>query len=83
MKTKYKKHSKFRKVKCSTKVHKVHDILQNATRIVNNQCQFIVRHQLYILIYREWDVYWVYFGCGEEYIGETGNLLRQRVTVHN
>ena len=22
-------------------------------------------------------------GCGEEYIGETGNLLRQRVTIHN
>ena len=22
-------------------------------------------------------------GYGEEYIGETGNLLRQRVTVHN
>ena len=21
--------------------------------------------------------------CGEEYVGETGNLLRQRVTVHN
>ena len=22
-------------------------------------------------------------GCGEEYIGETGNPLRQRVTIHN
>ena len=22
-------------------------------------------------------------GCGEEYIGETGGLLRRRVTVHN
>lgn len=22
-------------------------------------------------------------GCGEEYIGETGNFLRKRVTVHN
>ena len=22
-------------------------------------------------------------GCGEEYIGETGNLLRQRVTIYN
>ena len=22
-------------------------------------------------------------GCGKEYIGETGNFLRKRVTVHN
>ena len=22
-------------------------------------------------------------GCGEEYIGETGNFLRKRITVHN
>ena len=22
-------------------------------------------------------------GCGDEYIGETGNFLRRRVTVHN
>ena len=22
-------------------------------------------------------------GCGEEYIGETGNYLRKRVSVHN
>ena len=22
-------------------------------------------------------------GCGEEYIGETGNFLRKRVTIHN
>ena len=22
-------------------------------------------------------------GCGDEYIGETGNFLRKRVTVHN
>ena len=22
-------------------------------------------------------------GCGEEYIGETGNYLRERVTLHN
>ena len=33
-----------------------------------------VKNVVYIMICR---------GCGEEYIGETGNLLRQRVTVHN
>ena len=24
-----------------------------------------------------------YIGCGNKYIGETGNFLRERVTVHN
>ena len=33
-----------------------------------------IKNVVYIMICR---------GCGEEYIGETGNLLRQRVTVHN
>ena len=42
---------------------------------------------LYIYIYIYIYIYVVYVmkcrGCGDEYIGETGNFLRRRVTVHN
>ena len=37
----------------------MHAVLQNATRISNNRCEFIFRQELYRLIYCESGVYWV------------------------
>ena len=63
MKTKRNNWRNFRKLNCSSKFLKMLAFLQNATRIFNNQCLFIFRHQLYRLIYCHFGVYWVNYTC--------------------
>ena len=63
MKTKHNNWRNFRKLKCSSKSHKIQTVSQNATKILNNQCSFVFRHQLYRSIYHQLGVYWVYFIC--------------------
>ena len=48
--------------------------LENIYLIVHENMSCDVKNVIYVMKCR---------GCGEEYIGETGNLLRQRVLIDN
>ena len=50
--------------------------------INNVSISWLIGLNIFISIFYNMYIY-ICGGCGEEYIGETGNLLRQRVTIHN